>query len=109
MKVLGNLLKILLLLLLFYILIQNGKQTVDFQLFTLQYISVPLAIILLLALGIGAILGVLLMSMSFINSRSEIRGLKRDNRRLTKELESLRNISIDDIPEDEFHGSDEAR
>jgi uncharacterized integral membrane protein len=99
MKIVGNLLKILILILLFYILIQNGSQVINLKLFTSEYMNVPLAIILLLALGIGAILGVIMMSFSFINSRTEIRNLKRTNRQLTKELENLRNISIDEIPE----------
>jgi uncharacterized integral membrane protein len=105
MKIIGNLFKILVLLLLFYILIQNGNQIINLKLFTLEYSDVPLAIILLLTLGIGAILGVIMMSFSLINSRTEVRELKRTNRQLTKELENLRNISIDDIPEGEISES----
>lgn len=102
MKILGNLIKILVAVLLVYILIQNVDQRVNVRFFTLYYPQTNLSIIMLLALGVGAILGAVMMSFSVLQSRSEIRNLERKNKKLTQELENLRNISIDEIPEDDL-------
>ncbi len=108
MKILGNLIKILVIVLLVYVLIQNAGQKVDLRLFTLYYSNLHFSIILLLTLGVGAVLGALMMGISLIHTRAEIRELKRKNRQLTKELENLRNISIDEIPEEDLNISGDA-
>ncbi|MCK5455164.1 MAG: LapA family protein, partial [Calditrichia bacterium] len=77
----------------------------DLQIFTLFYPDINLSIVLLVTLGLGAILGAVLLSFSFIQVRSENRLLQKKNVQLTKELENLRNISIDEIP-DEGAGND---
>ena len=101
MKIIENIIKILLVLLLLFVLIQNSGQRVDLQIFTLFYPDINLSIILLVTLGLGAILGAVLLSFSFIQVRSENRLLQKKNVQLTKELENLRNISIDEIPDEE--------
>lgn len=100
MKIIENLAKILLVLLLLFLLIQNADQKIDLKLFTLFYPDIHLSIVLLITLGIGAILGAILLSISLIQLRSEIRLLNRKNKQLSKEIENLRNISVEEIPED---------
>ena len=100
MKIIENIIKILLVLLLLFVLIQNSGQRVDLQIFTLFYPDINLSIVLLVTLGLGAILGAVLLSFNIIQVRSENRQLQKKNNQLTKELENLRNISIDEIPEE---------
>lgn len=100
MKVIENVIKIILVLLILFVLIQNSGQSVNLALFTLSFPGINLAIVLLITLGVGAILGSLLVGFSLIHSRSEVRDLMKKNKLLTKELENLRNISIDEIPSD---------
>ncbi|MBN2364627.1 MAG: LapA family protein [Calditrichaeota bacterium] len=107
MKIIENLIKILIVLLLLFVLIQNSSQKIDLQLFTLYYPNINLAIILLITLGIGAVLGALMLSLNLIQSRSEIRNLQKKNKQLTKELENLRNISIEEIPDGEIQSPEE--
>ncbi|GAB4329046.1 MAG: hypothetical protein Kow0037_03870 [Calditrichia bacterium] len=102
MKIIGNLIKILVLILLVFVLIQNADEIVDLKIFTLYYSQISLAIVLLLSLGFGAILGALLMGMSIVQTRGVIKNLEKKNKQLAKELENLRNISVDEIPEDTF-------
>ncbi len=109
MKVLGNLFKILILVLLIYVLIQNADQVVDLKLFTLYYPSIHLAVLMLITLGIGAILGSLMMGFTALQLKAEIRDLKKKNKQLQKELENLRNISIEEIPEGDFGGPEERK
>lgn len=105
MKIIENLLKILLVLLLLFVLVQNSDQRVNLQIFTLFYSEINLAIVLLITLGLGAILGAILLSFSIIQARSELRIAVKKNKQLTRELENLRNISIDEIPEEASKGS----
>jgi uncharacterized integral membrane protein len=105
MKIIENLIKILLVLLLLFVLIQNSDQRVNLQIFTLFYSQINLAIILLITLGLGAVLGAILLSFSVIQARSDLRIALRKNKQLTRELENLRNISIDEIPEEDSKDS----
>lgn len=107
MKILGNLAKILVVVLLLYVLIQNADQRIDLSLFTLFYPQIHLSIVLLITLGIGAVLGAIMLSFSLLQLRSEIRELRKKNKQLGKELENLRNISVDEIPVDEMENSNE--
>jgi uncharacterized integral membrane protein len=100
MKIIENIIKILLVLLLLFVLIQNSGQRVDLQIFTLFYPDINLSIVLLVTLGLGAILGAVLLSFNVIQVRSDNRLLQKKNAQLTKELENLRNISIDEIPDE---------
>ena len=100
MKIIENIVKILLVLLLLFVLVQNSGQHVDLQIFTLFYPDINLSIVLLVTLGFGAILGAVMLSFNFIQVRSENRMLQKKNSQLTKELENLRNISIDEIPDE---------
>ncbi len=109
MKILGNLIKILLGVLLVYVLIQNADQIIDLELFTLYYPQIHLSIVLLITLGIGIVIGAIMMSFSILQSRSDLRELQKRNKQLTKELENLRNISVDEIPEDNFSGPGETQ
>lgn len=100
MKIIENVLKIIVFLLLLFILIQNSGQRVDLYLFTLSYNEINLALVLLITLGFGTVIGALLLSFSLMHSHSEMREMQKKNRQLTKELENLRNISIDEIPDE---------
>lgn len=100
MKLIENLAKILAVVLLLFVLIQNAEEKIDLRIFTLYYSEVHLAIVLLITLGIGAILGSILLSISILQMKSEIRILNKKNKQLTKELENLRNISVEEIPEE---------
>jgi uncharacterized integral membrane protein len=102
MKILGNLIKILLFLLLLFILVQNAEEKIDLKIFTLYYSQIHVSIVLLLTLGIGAIIGATLLSLSLLHLRTDLRSLQRKNKQLNRELENLRNISIDEIPVDEI-------
>jgi len=100
MKIIENVIKILVVLLLLFVLLSHAEQHVDLKIFTLYYPEQNLAIVLLITLGLGAILGALLLGFNFIQVRSESRLLKKKIDQLTKELENLRNISIDEIPDE---------
>lgn len=68
-----------------------------------MYSQVDLLNVILIALTIGTVLGGVFIAFMVIQSRAEVKKLKSKNRQLLKELESLRNMSIDEIPDDSAH------
>ena len=100
MKIFLNFLKILIFILALYALSQNSIQAVDISIFGKSYYQVSLMTVIIITLTIGAVLGGVFMAFSMIQSQGEIRQLKQKNRNLLTELENLRNISIDEIPDE---------
>lgn len=77
----------------------NLNQYVTVHLFNLVYEDVNLVTVIFISLFIGVVIGALLVSSRIIKAKSEVAGIRRDNKKLIKELEGLRNLSIDEIPE----------
>lgn len=84
-------------------LIQNHGQPVAINLLGfVTYPQVDLLVVILVSLTAGAVLTWVLMTFVMIQSRSDLRQLKKKNRQLQSELQNLRNISIDEIPDDDL-------
>ncbi len=83
------------------ILSQNSGQYVNIKILSRMYSQVDLLNVILITLTIGTVLGGVFISFMVIQSRAEVKKLKSKNRQLLKELENLRNMSIDEIPDDE--------
>ena len=98
MKILLNLVKILLIIMLMFLLVQNANEFVDIQLLTFNYVGVNLVIVMIISITIGAMFGAVFMAFSSIQAKTEVRKIRQQNKTLTSELEKLRNVSIDEIP-----------
>jgi uncharacterized integral membrane protein len=77
----------------------NLDQHVDIQLFQKTYQDVNLIVVIFISFIIGTIVGAIILSSHVLTSKSEVRALKKDRAKLMKELDGLRNVSIDEIPE----------
>ncbi|HGY56748.1 MAG TPA: LapA family protein [Caldithrix abyssi] len=77
----------------------NLNQHVDINLFNAQYQNVNLVTVIFISVFIGVIFGALLLSSQVLKAKTEVASVKKENRKLLKELEGLRNLSIDEIPE----------
>ncbi len=102
MKIFLNLLKIAIFILALWILTQNSGQYVDIQIFRTSFLNVNLLVVILVTLTVGAVIGAVFMALSVIQARAEIKDLRNKNQQLLRELENLRNVSIDDIPDEEM-------
>ena len=91
-KIFGAL--IIVLILLFFLLRNTGQVNVD--LFFVQYSNVPVAFVMLLSLAVGVFVGFGLALASIFSGKAEIRSLRLKNRRLSEELNDLRNVAIDE-------------
>jgi len=77
----------------------NLDQYVTIHLFNTVYDNVNLVTVIFISLFIGIIIGALILSTQIVKARTDISGVKKQNRKLLKELDGLRNLSIDEIPE----------
>jgi len=77
------------------ILIQN-KGEVSVDLLFVKFSNVEIPVVLVLTLAVGIIVGFGIAATSILTSKNEARIAKIENRRLTGELNSLRNIAVDE-------------
>ncbi len=77
------------------ILIQN-KGEVSVDLLFVKFSNVEIPVVLVVTLAVGIIVGFGIAATSILTSKNEARIAKIENRRLTGELNSLRNIAVDE-------------
>ena len=79
----------------------NLNQYVTIYLFNHVYENVNLVTVIFISIFIGVIFGALLLSSQIVKSKTETASVKKQNKKLHKELEGLRNLSVDEIPDTE--------
>ena len=95
MKFIKTFFIILILLFLLYFLHLNDAR-VDVNLIYRGFQQVPVSIILLSSLGLGVLIGYLLSLINILKMKSDLRKTDNKNRILTDELNSLRNIAVNE-------------
>ncbi len=95
MKFVKTFFVILLIFFLLYFLHLNDAM-VDVNLIFRGYKQVPVSIILLSSLGLGVMIGYFLSLINILKIKSDFRKTENKNRILTDELNSLRNIAVDE-------------
>lgn len=93
------------LILVLVFLMQNTK-AVSVNLVFAQYENVQVAMIMLGALSVGLLIGYGVAVTNILSAKTEIRSLKTKNRRLSDELNDLRNVAIDEGIYDTDEGED---
>ena len=93
------------LILVLVFLMQNTK-VVSVNLVFAQFENVQVAMIMLGALSVGILIGYGVALTNILSSKTEIRSLKTKNRRLSDELNDLRNVAIDEGIYDTDEGED---
>jgi len=86
---------ILIVLALVYFLMNNNDLTTVNLLFK-QTDQVPVANVMLITFGLGVIIGFLVATMSIISAKNTSRQLRSKNKKLTDEINRLRNVNIDE-------------
>ncbi len=95
MKFVKTFFVILLVFFLLYFLHLNDAR-VDLNLIYKSFIQVPVSIILLGSLGLGVIIGYFLSLINILKIKSDLKKTYNKNRILNDELNSLRNIAVDE-------------
>ncbi len=101
MKIFSRLVALICLILLAWVLIQNIDFMVDVNFFDRSYTDVKLALVILFSVAAGLIMGLLLMAIIALKYKAEYIKEMKKQKLLMKELDSLRNLSIDEISLDE--------
>ncbi len=77
----------------------NLDQYVTIHFFQKVYPNINLIVVIFITFFIGMIVGAIILSYQILGIRSEVRMLRREKGKMLKELDGLRNLSIDEIPE----------
>jgi len=91
-KIFGGLAAIIIILL---FLLQNTVET-KVNLIFVEYENISVAFIMVGALALGILIGYGVAVVHILATKSEIRSLKLKNRRISDELNDLRNVAIDE-------------
>ncbi len=106
MRLFKTIFSIIILISLLGILSQN-MQAVSIDLFIQKFSNVPLSNVILVTLASGIFIGYVLALSSIMVSKTEARLHKNLNKKLTDEINSLRNISINN--DEPFDGEEEVK
>jgi cell division protein FtsB len=82
------------------VLTQNAIESVTLRIFMWKWENVRLFIVILGSAAVGAFVGMFLTFISLMQTKAQMRKLKKENKNLKDELDNLRNISLDEIPEE---------
>ena len=91
-KIFGGI--VLMILILFFLMRNTNPVFVD--LVFAQYDNLQVAIVMLGSLAVGMIIGYGVAVTNILSGKAEMRSLKTANKRLSDELNDLRNVAIDE-------------
>ena len=91
-KIFGGL--VFMILILFFLMRNTNPVYVD--LVFAQYDNVQVAVVMLGALAVGMMIGYGVAVTNILSGKAEMRSLKTANKRLSDELNDLRNVAIDE-------------
>jgi uncharacterized integral membrane protein len=95
MKLLKIFVGLIVLLLLLFFLLKNSAE-VKVNLIFNEFETASIALVMLGSLAVGMLVGYGIIVASIFSAKSEIRSLKLKNRRISDELNDLRNVAIDE-------------
>ena len=87
---------IVLLAVVFFLMRNDDHATVN--LLYQQYTDITVAVIMLVSLGIGLVIGFLMATTSVLSAKNASRVLRTKNKKLIDELNRLRNVNIEEEP-----------
>ena len=74
----------------------KNTETVAIDLIFRKFEDVTVAVMLIVMVGIGVFVGYVMALSIVITNKAESRALRNHNRKLTDEINSLRNITVDE-------------
>ena len=95
MRLFKALLSIVVLLGILMILLKN-TELVAIDLLVRQFENVPVAVVILITVGVGIFIGYALALSVIMTSKAEARLLRNENKKVSDEINSLRNIAVDE-------------
>ena len=82
--------------------LQLNSARVHLDLIFIEFKSAQVSMIIFGSIAIGVLFGYLIAIFSILSTKSEIRSLHNKNKRLTDELNDLRNVAVDESIYDSY-------
>ena len=95
MKLIKTFIMIVVVLFLVYFLTQNSARVYVNLVFT-EFNDASVSMVIFGSLTIGILLGYLIAVFSILTAKAELRSMQNKNKRLSDELNDLRNVAIDE-------------
>ena len=95
MKLVKIFIGLLVVIMVLYFLLQNTR-LVTVDLIFVEFPNAPVSVVMLGSLGVGILFGYAAAVAIIISGKSEIRLLKNKSKKLSDELNNLRNVSIEE-------------
>ena len=95
MKLIKTFILIVVVLFLVYFLTQNNARVYVNLVFT-EFSDASVSMVIFGSLTIGILLGYLIAVFSILTAKAELRSMQNKNKRLSDELNDLRNVAIDE-------------
>jgi len=95
MKLIKTFILIVLVLFVVYFLTQNNARVYVNLVFT-EFSDASVSMVIFGSLTIGILLGYLIAVFSILTAKAELRSMENKNKRLSDELNDLRNVAIDE-------------
>ncbi len=86
---------IVLLAVVFFLMRNDDRATVN--LLYQQFTDITVAVIMLVSLGVGLVIGFLMATASVLSAKNTSRILRSKNKKLIEELNLLRNVNVEEI------------
>jgi uncharacterized integral membrane protein len=103
MRLIGIFITIIVMAIILWFFSLNLDQYVTVRIFSAVYEGVNLVTVIFLSVLSGIVIGALMVAAQVIKAKADVISIKKQNKSLIRELESLRNLSIDEIPEQEIN------
>lgn len=75
---------------------QNTEQTVTIRVLSYESIALPLWVVMYISFAVGMLTWLLISIFQLLKSKTILHRIKRENNRLKKELDQLRNVSVEE-------------
>lgn len=99
MRIIGMFLWIVIGAIILWFFSLNLGEHVTIHFFRTTYQDINLIVVIFITFFAGAIVGAIILSAQVLSARSQIRVLRKEKQKLNNELDGLRNMSIDEIPD----------
>lgn len=85
--------------------IYNSDEKISVNLYGQEYIDVPMIFVAFWALVIGMLISFVLGVSYYFKMHSELRSLRKENKKMTDEITALRNLPLEETEEKEELGT----
>ena len=77
-------------------ILMKNTEPVEVDLILKKFIDIPVAVVIIVTVGLGIFIGYIMALSVIMTSKAESRALRSQNKILSNEINSIRNIAVDE-------------